>query len=65
MKRKRIILAAAAMSMSLITFMSMSNGRAAVDMFPVGSAAPRAMLAVEGGRNASPVDAIARLEQWK
>ncbi|SAL82111.1 hypothetical protein AWB74_06160 [Caballeronia arvi] len=49
-KKQRIILAAAIMSMSLIVFMSMNSGRAAIDMF-----------AMKG----SPVDVTAQLEQWQ
>jgi hypothetical protein len=49
-KKQRIILAAAIMSMSLIVFMSMNNGRAAADTF-----------AMKG----SPVDVTAQLEQWQ
>ncbi|MCG7399944.1 MULTISPECIES: hypothetical protein [Caballeronia] len=40
MQKKRIILAAAMMSMSLIAFMSMSNSYSAADTFPIARAAP-------------------------
>ncbi|KXV04027.1 hypothetical protein CR51_15065 [Caballeronia megalochromosomata] len=64
MQKKRIILAAAIMSMSLIAFMSMNNGRAP-DIFSVSSAAPNPIFPIDGGQKNAPVDAIAMFEQWK
>jgi|GEM_PF-4913851 len=61
MNKKRIILAAAVMSMSLIAFMSMNTGRAAFDMYSDSST----MFAVDHEQNRSPADAVAMLEQWK
>ncbi|MFM0324672.1 hypothetical protein [Caballeronia glebae] len=44
MQKKRIILAAAMMSMILIAFMSMNSIRDASDMFQITRAAPEQML---------------------
>ncbi|SAK88078.1 hypothetical protein AWB77_04748 [Caballeronia fortuita] len=50
MQKKRIILAAAIMSMSLIAFMSMANGRVA-SVFSVRSNAPEQVFYVESGQH--------------
>ncbi|SAK46382.1 hypothetical protein AWB82_00872 [Caballeronia glebae] len=47
MQKKRIILAAAMMSMILIAFMSMNSIRDASDMFQITRAAPEQMLFID------------------
>ncbi len=63
MQKKRLILAAAIMSMSLIVFMSMNGGRAAADMFANSGASPEQMFFLNAGQHDSSVDSIAMFEQ--
>ncbi|SAK61914.1 hypothetical protein AWB76_03141 [Caballeronia temeraria] len=47
MQKKRLFLAAAIMSMSLIVFMSMNSGPSAAGMFSITRAAPQQMYAID------------------